>query len=363
MNDINHTTDKPASPPFLEPQNILEAKQNLKYYRQKCSLSQLGLANKLKVTQPTVNRWETLSNDKFIPHEKVEEVANALDISPRRFAFDTFVPSSDLTPRTVQDLITGEIVTLNITPQTIVDYKNNLRYYRLKRRISQRNLSKMLGMSPSMTSIWERPDLPSLPTPSLSQTIARILQADLTLICPDKAKPQNIETAPAVKPEQDPVNDLNRVYDDRSNVSAFAALSNHDTVLNMKTNAVGFAGEGYASELQFDQSIAELLGITIKDGLAAAKVVGQSMFNPATGAGIPDGAVVIIDTTKKDVSSSLGKVVCYMTNGYYMLKRLQCNKGVLNAASDNPNYFPIFYTNDQDVQLIGEVVCILSKPA
>ena len=362
MNEINNNTVKEAAPPYLEPHSIREAKQNLKYYRQKCSLSQLGLANKLNVTQPTVNRWETLSNDKFIPHEKVEEVANALDISPRRFAFDTFVPSSDLTPRTVQDLATGEIVSLNITPETVVDYKNNLRYYRLKQRISQRNLSKMLGMSPSMTSIWERPDLPSLPSQSLSQTIARILQADLTLICPDKAKPQNIETAPTIKPEQDPANDLNRIYDDRSNVSAFYTLNSRDGLLSLITNAEGVTNDTFASELQSGQSIAALLGIRINDDLALAQVVGQSMYNPNTGAGIPDGAVVIIDTGKKDVSSSLGKIVCYMANGNYMIKRLQCNKGVFNAASDNPKYFPIFYTNEKDMQLIGEVICILSKP-
>lgn len=366
------TSPPPDGPPFDQPASQAQAKENLKYFRCKAEYSQTYLARALGMKPATVNRWESQNVDTYIPVNKLDTVAKLLHIDAKRLriyheaAETTYSSGVDY----IDDPHQGRPIVLIEDPASLADYKNNIRFLRLKHGYTQRQLGEMLGLSHSIASTWENTE-DAMPSRQQVERLAVLYSVDPRLIAPSVAQtiqPKPVDVA-AVKGAMSPLNaariqgktdpDANRIYSNKSNVSLISMIAPNDRILNLQTRACAAAGPEFPVELQFDASVSELLGIHYTKGLAAAKVVGDSMFNPETGMGIPDGAIVLIDTTKRDLVAAIGKVVCFEAFGCYLIKRLRSNNGVMNAVSDNPHYFPLFYDNVDDIHLIGEVVSVL----
>ncbi len=365
---MNNFNTRPSGPPYDQPDNQAQAKENLKYYRIRAGITQTNLATALNLKAAAVNRWESPRVDAFIPFEKVQEVAKHLHIDPK--ALRIYRPDIEALYESGLDMVKDPYlatpVVFNKDPKTLADYKNNLKYLRLKRGLTQKDLGNALGLSHSIASTWENPDNTILPTSEYIERLGVFYSVDTRLIAPSKSASytrvqdrSSTAVLTAAKTQGHIDRDANRIYDRKSNVSLISMIQPNDNILNMTTRACAGAGPEFPTELQFDASVAELLGIRYCKGLAAAKVIGDSMFNPDTGMGIPSGAIVLIDTTKNDINAALGKVVCFCVDGCYLIKRLRSNNGVLNAVSDNPNYFPLFYDNIDNIKLIGEVVSVL----
>lgn len=358
-------------PPYEQPANQQQAKANFKYYRKKAGYSQTNIAKCFDLKPAAVNRWESLKVDGFIPLDRVDALAKLLHIEPKalrvyREDYETLYSSG---AALITDPYSGAPVPFTNNPTELADYKNNMRYLRIKHGYTQKDLGHALGLSHSIASSWENLDNSVLPSREHIERLAVFYSVESRLIAPpiETVTPANQFDNTSYKPAaitaarvQGRVDqDANRIYSSKSNVALISMIAPNDDILNMRARTSDSAGPVFPSELQFDASVSELLGINYTKGLAAAKVIGDSMFNPETGAGIPDGAIVLIDTTKRDISSALGKVVCFCVDGCYFIKRLRSNHGVLNAVSDNHHYFPLFYENVDDINLIGEVVGIL----
>ncbi len=367
MDDSNTTPALDCSlskrPPYEQPKTQKEAKDNLRYFRKRAGLSQTSIAKAFSLRPAAVNRWESHSTDCFIPLEKVDTVAKMLRVDPK--ALIVYRADRDALSKAganfVVDPHTQAPLQVNMNPTTLEDFKKNLKYFRVKNGYTQREVCAKLGLSSSMASTWERLDSPSMPTREAIERLALFYTTDPRLISPPIDSPEPHKDIPSQNVKAPTLlHDENRIYDNKSNIRHISLVSPNDPILNLQTRACASAGPEFPAELQFDASVSELLGIHYNKGLAAAKVIGDSMFNPETGMGIPDGAIVLIDTTKRDLVEAIGKIVCFEAFGCYLVKRLRCNSsGVINAVSDNPHYFPLFYDDVDNIHLIGEVVSVL----
>ena len=331
------------------PRAISEYKNNIRFFRLSQNLSQKELAARIEVTQGSVSMWERLDNDRLPTGAKVCELAAALGTST--------------------DMLSGPVATVSTQgfnappfpkPENLAQLKANFNYYRQRSNLSKSALAVKLDLKPITIGRWENPSSVSFIPVSKVNDVARVLDAEpsaLTLEDLITTSPSENQSAPASVV----ANDADRIYDEKANVAQIYLLNENDPLLNMTTSTFAAAGPEVPSDMQDETSISEMIGMQLGNGLAAARVTGDSMYIPETGAGIPDGAIVIIDTSQRDIQSAMGKVVCYRVNGCYLVKRLRNNHGKLNAVSDNPNYFPLFYSDADEVELIGQVVGMLQS--
>lgn len=329
------------------PRAISEYKNNIRFFRLSQNLSQKELAARIEVTQGSVSMWERLDNDRLPTGAKVCELAAALDTST--------------------DMLSGPVATVSTQgfnappfpkPENLAQLKANFNYYRQRSNLSKSALAVKLDLKPITIGRWENPSSVSFIPVSKVNEVARVLDAEpsaLTLEDLIAASPSENQSAPASVV----ANDADRIYDEKANVAQIYLLNENDPLLNMPTHTCAGVGSELPLEMQGDATVSELVGLQVSNGIAAAKLSNDSMYNPLTGSGMPKGAVVLIDTSKQDLKECLGKIVCYKVGGQYMVKRLNSNQGKLNGASDNPMYFPIFYDEHEHVELIGEVVNVV----
>lgn len=83
-------------------------------------------------------------------------------------------------------------------------------------------------------------------------------------------------------------------------------------------------------------------------------VKGDSMV----GAGIFDGATLIVDRALKPKSSS---IVIADVDGEWMVKRLYKRNGVIKLLSENPNNAPIVLEEGQELVIFGVVTYVISE--
>ncbi|SCX88934.1 LexA family transcriptional regulator [Nitrosospira sp. Nsp13] len=83
-------------------------------------------------------------------------------------------------------------------------------------------------------------------------------------------------------------------------------------------------------------------------------VKGDSMV----GAGIFDGATLIVDRALKPKSSS---IVIADVDGEWMVKRLYKRNGVLKLLSENPNNAPIVLKEGQELVIFGVVTYVINE--
>jgi DNA polymerase V len=83
-------------------------------------------------------------------------------------------------------------------------------------------------------------------------------------------------------------------------------------------------------------------------------VKGDSM----TGAGIFDGATLIVDRSLKPKSSS---IVIADVDGEWMVKRLYKRSGVIKLLSENPLHEPIVLQEGQELVIFGVVTYVINE--
>ena len=109
--------------------------KNLKFMREKKGLSQTKLAEKIGVNQTTIARWE---DDNRVPTiDNAIDVANALNIS-------------------LPDLLEKNLMLNNGNSKNIDEYiGNKIKYYREKKKISQKELGEFLNTTSQTISRYE----------------------------------------------------------------------------------------------------------------------------------------------------------------------------------------------------------------
>lgn len=85
------------------------------------------------------------------------------------------------------------------------------------------------------------------------------------------------------------------------------------------------------------------------------QVKGDSMI----GAGIHDGATVIVDRALKPKSSS---IVIADVDGEWMVKRLYKRGNVVKLFSENPDHAPIVLAEGQELVIFGVVTYVIHQP-
>jgi DNA polymerase V len=83
-------------------------------------------------------------------------------------------------------------------------------------------------------------------------------------------------------------------------------------------------------------------------------VKGDSMI----GAGIFDGATLIVDRSLKPKSSS---IVIADVDGEWMVKRLYRRSGVIKLLSENPDHAPIVLQEGQELVIFGVVTYVINE--
>jgi DNA polymerase V len=83
-------------------------------------------------------------------------------------------------------------------------------------------------------------------------------------------------------------------------------------------------------------------------------VKGDSMV----GAGIFDGATLIVDRSLKPKSSS---IVIADVDGEWMVKRLYKRSGVIKLLSENPEHAPIVLQEGQELVIFGVVTYVINE--
>jgi DNA polymerase V len=84
------------------------------------------------------------------------------------------------------------------------------------------------------------------------------------------------------------------------------------------------------------------------------KVKGNSM----EGAGIKDGALLVVDRSKEPTD---GKIVIGLINGDFTVKRIQRIKNELYLMPEHPAYDPILIKEGMEFQVWGVVTFIINK--
>ncbi len=84
------------------------------------------------------------------------------------------------------------------------------------------------------------------------------------------------------------------------------------------------------------------------------KVKGNSM----EGAGIKDGAMLIVDRSKEPTD---GKIIIGVINGDFTVKRIKRIKNELYLMPEHPAYEPILVKEDMEFQVHGVVTYIINK--
>ena len=84
------------------------------------------------------------------------------------------------------------------------------------------------------------------------------------------------------------------------------------------------------------------------------RVKGNSM----EGAGIQDGAMLIVDRSKEATN---GKIIIGSLNGEFTVKRIKKVENDLYLLPEHPNYKPIHVTEGMDFQVWGVVTFIINK--
>ena len=111
---------------------------NMKYIREEYELSQLELAKILEVSQSNYSRWESCS--KIIPLNKLNDLCNYFNVN--------------------MDYVIGLTnKRKNMTNDNVLDKKaigKNIRLFRIKYKLTQKDLANYLNTTQSVISSYER---------------------------------------------------------------------------------------------------------------------------------------------------------------------------------------------------------------
>lgn len=437
MNE-NNQISLHGTPPFPDPANIDETKENLTYYRRRAGYSQRTASRALDMSQANYWTYEALHamtpKASNLPFSLLEKTASLFKCPPD--LIDPAYPANRANPTFRAISFNGEIINCIESPVTDADYANNLNYFLALSRIPVQDIADHSGVSKSSISKWRNGNCNYRGT-----SVLRVLDAigcmefrdycikpgrrmsagdpvtlndgtELTLKVPPQSIPDlrnNLKYhmhAQGFKAYQIdqllhlPPGTARRWLDDKSRyfmtaeqarvVAAMHKFSPADISMDILVSQTGFTpltssmstvsnSRGLLSKpvgvfascgpaisypaSQSEDTVSTYLNYHARpEDLKCARVVGDSMFNYDTGEGIPEGALVLIDSSVKDPAMAVNRVVCWLTPDNEMLiKRLRRVKGSLYVASDNPSVEPNMYPVPPEAVLLGVVVGAMFK--
>lgn len=295
------------------------------------------LAQRLGCAKGSISRW---ASDTLLKESIAIDLANLLDC-PKELIY---LPKIEQ-PKDGRMRIKVDKGLKRITPvRSLNDAKNNLAYYVQRAQLSAKDVARMLGLGEGAKGEqtyrnWISPRTKSYMDNSQALCLANRL---------------NIS-----------VNDILPVYEQYTDVSLFCSnITGYRPIAipvefgNMEVQS--FVSGGAILELepsQIKETISDVLHIPQNcSSIAAATVVGDSMFNYDECKGIADGTCILIDTSQRDFHKLLNKVVCFQVNGNELLvKRLKKIDGKLCFWSDNPRCVPRYHPMPEDAVLLGRV--------
>lgn len=81
---------------------------------------------------------------------------------------------------------------------------------------------------------------------------------------------------------------------------------------------------------------------------------GESML----GAGIQDGDILIVD---RSISPTNGRIVIATVDGEFTVKRLEKNANAVRLLPENPEFQPIEFKSEQELQIWGVVTSVIHQ--
>lgn len=89
-----------------------------------------------------------------------------------------------------------------------------------------------------------------------------------------------------------------------------------------------------------------------KEASFLIRVSGDSMV----GAGIHDGDTLVVD---RSITATDGRVVVAAVDGQFTVKRLEKKQGRVRLLPENPNFSPIEFKDEQELQIWGVVTRVI----
>ena len=325
------------------PFSLEDVINNVNYFLALSDLSLVEVAARLECSQGALSRWRI---DTPLKEETAIELAKVLQCPKELIYLDRIdLPPENRGPKVVE---TGLKL---ISPVTnMKDVKNNYAYYIAKAKLTPRDVARLIGLNDDVSSAqqvrnWKRPNMSSYMDVSQALTFANRL---------------NI-----------PVNDIMPIYQQqaaakslKTNVKNLSKLDSSNDILALVVKTAASGGQVLELEpSQCQESLGELLELPTKSGaLAAAIVIGDSMYDYESGEGLADGSYILVDISQRNFMEALDRVVCFRINGNEVLvKRLKLIKGHLCFWSDNPRYVPRYHAMPRDADLLGVVLTSFNK--
>lgn len=202
---------------------------------------------------------------------------------------------------------------------------SNIRYHRLKNKMSQSALAKELGIDQSCVTRWENGER----QPKLND-LCRIAEKLKT------STADLIDSSPLLAPHR--MNPLD-----------------NDPALSKMPFYVSRVAAGFPSPADdYVEKSLNLHELLVKNNSATffVKVEGDSMLD----ARIHDGDILIVD---RSMDPSDGKIVIAVLDGELTVKRVRKGKNKLLLVSENPEYKPIEISEDSDFIVWGVVTNVI----
>lgn len=352
---------------YRQPSCLKEIKQNLCYYRLKVGLSTERLAQALDVDPDSIVAWEDLKSDLFFPDSMLSKVATALNCpieDLNEYGFDGVPARGESAPATTP-------AKLNKSPRSLLDLKENLRYYREKQGLSLRQAARAIGVHTSLYCDWEDPARTEFVSEKLLNKVTACLHANRAYLFIEQ--PATTTTSGTLMPATTVptiATTTKATWADALIGLASASTTTSPLDLN-QPNGANLSrlspiarGENLKalSNARAQSDIFDLTGWEVSSTrYASAEVRGKSMFSLEY-AGLYPGDIVVIDLMQREIAGLIGQVVCVaFADGTLWLRRLVQESGVLYLTCDNEDYAQGRIALADSASIVGRVVTALRK--
>lgn len=325
-----------------QPSSAKDTINNVDYFCVRSGITNKALSVMMACADTTIANWRKKTAIKEAIADKLHKILDC----PKELIY---IPKINQ-PKDGRYRTTDADIKRTKMPSTMKEVKANLAYHVARARLSALDVARILGLpedesGAQMYINWKNPNISTYMDKSQALILALRLNA--------------------------PINEIMPIYEQDSDVSKLDAnaaslvkLNPSNDILEKKVQS--FVSGGAILELEPSQN-AETIGDILSlphdvSNIAAATVVGDSMFDYETGTGIADGTCILIDMSHRDFREEIGNVVCFQVNGNeLMVKRLKMIEGDLYFCSDNPCYIPKYHRMPKDATLLGVVVSCLNK--
>ncbi|MBU3844386.1 MAG: helix-turn-helix domain-containing protein [Candidatus Anaerobiospirillum pullicola] len=165
-----------------EPQSKQDVKENLAFYRVCAGLSQRNLADKSGFPQPFIANWEAPDRFEVFTWEQAKKLSSILNapiehLDPRNKPFSLRDDPGEYRCRNM-------VIKLVLPPQSLLDLKNNLFFYRMRMGLTQEQLAGLVQVEKTAVARWENKKILMWPKSDKLMLVANALNADIANLDP-----------------------------------------------------------------------------------------------------------------------------------------------------------------------------------